>query len=105
MTFAMPALGFILASLLIGFAWLSPIHTYPWVTFSSELASFAAGVALLTLCLKQPIKIPRAQLWMFAIAIVPLLQWCFGLVFDFSIALLSTVYLLGFWFMVVMKII
>lgn len=102
MTFAMPALGFILASLLIGFAWLSPIHTYPWVTFSSELASFAAGVALLTLCLKQPIKIPRAQLWMFAIAIVPLLQWSFGLVFDFSIALLSSVYLLGFWFMVVM---
>lgn len=99
MTFAMPALGFILASLLIGFAWLSPIHTYPWVTFSSELASFAAGVALLTLCLKQPIKIPRAQLWMFAIAIVPLLQWCFGLISDFSVAFLSFSYLLMFWLM------
>jgi hypothetical protein len=36
------------------------------------------------------------------VVIVPLLQWSFGLVFDFSIALLSTVYLLGFWFMVVM---
>ncbi|MDH0718544.1 PglL family O-oligosaccharyltransferase [Acinetobacter junii] len=98
----MPFLCLILASLLLSFAWLSPFHTYPWVTFSSELATFGAGVALLTLCLKQPIKIPRAQLWMFAIAIVPLLQWSFGLVFDFSIALLSSVYLLGFWFMVVM---
>ncbi len=30
-----------------------------------------------------------------------MVQWAFGLVFDFSTALLSSLYLLGFWFMVV----
>ena len=103
--YPMPSLCLILASLLLGFAWLSPFHTYPWVTFSSELATFAAALALLTLFLNRNIQIPKLQLYILPVVIVPLLQWSFGLVFDFSIALLSTVYLLGFWFMVVMKII
>lgn len=98
----MPSLCLILASLLLSFAWLSPFHTYPWVTFSSELATFAAALALLTLFLNRNIQIPKLQLYILPVVIVPLLQWSFGLVFDFSIALLSTVYLLGFWFMVVM---
>ena len=98
----MPFVCLILASLLLGFAWLSPFHTYPWVTFSSELATFAAALALLTLFLNRNIQIPKLQLYILPVVIVPLLQWSFGLVFDFSIALLSTVYLLGFWFMVVM---
>ena len=98
----MPTVCLILASLLLGFAWLSPFHTYPWVTFSSELATFAAALALLTLFLNRNIQIPKLQLYILPVAFVPLLQWSFGLVFDFSIALLSTVYLLGFWFMVVM---
>ena len=33
--------------------------------------------------------------------LVPVVQWALGLVFDFSTALLSSLYLLGFWFMVV----
>ncbi|WP_280179650.1 PglL family O-oligosaccharyltransferase, partial [Acinetobacter nosocomialis] len=33
--------------------------------------------------------------------LIPVVQWAFGLVFDFSTALLSSLYLLGFWFMVV----
>jgi len=98
----MQALCFLLASVLLGFAWLSPFHTYPWVTFSSELATFAAALALLTLFLNRNIQIPKLQLYILPVVIVPILQWSFGLVFDFSIALLSTVYLLGFWFMVVM---
>mgnify|MGYP000393823390 FL=1 len=98
----MPFLCLILASLLLSFAWLSPFHTYPWVTFSSELATFAAALALLTLFLNRNIQIPKLQLYILPVVIVPLLQWSFGLVFDFSIALLSSVYLLGFWFMVVM---
>ena len=98
----MPSVCLILASLLLSFAWLSPFHTYPWVTFSSELATFAAALALLTLFLNRNIQIPKLQLYILPVAFVPLLQWSFGLVFDFSIALLSSVYLLGFWFMVVM---
>ena len=98
----MQALCFLLASVLLGFAWLSPFHTYPWVTFSSELATFAAALALLTLFLNRNIQIPKLQLYILPVVIVPLLQWSFGLEFDFSVALLSSVYLLGFWFMVVM---
>ncbi|AWA46873.1 O-antigen ligase family protein [Acinetobacter junii] len=98
----MQILCLLLAALLLSFAWLSPFHTYPWVTFSSELATFAAALALLTLFLNRNIQIPKLQLYILPVVIVPLLQWSFGLVFDFSIALLSTVYLLGFWFMVVM---
>ncbi len=98
----MPSLCLILASLLLSFAWLSPFHTYPWVTFSSELAAFGAGLALLAFFLNRNIQIPKLQLYILPVVIVPILQWSFGLVFDFSIALLSSVYLLGFWFMVVM---
>lgn len=98
----MAALGFIVASVLIGFAWLSPFHTYPWVTFSSELASFAAGLALWFVCLNQNLKIARAQLFVLPVIFIPLLQWIFGLIADFSVALLSTSYLFMFWLMIVL---
>ncbi|MEF9956746.1 MAG: Wzy polymerase domain-containing protein [Acinetobacter sp.] len=98
----MAALGFIVASVLIGFAWLSPFHTYPWVTFSSELASFAAGLALWFVCLNQNLKIARAQLFLLPVISIPILQWIFGLISDFSVALLSSSYLFMFWLMIVL---
>lgn len=98
----MPFLCLILASLLLSFAWLSPFHTYPWVTFSSELATFGAGLALLAFFLNRNIQIPKLQLYILPVAFIPLLQWSGGLVSDFSVALLSTAYLFGFWVMVVM---
>ncbi|WP_368571991.1 O-antigen ligase family protein [Acinetobacter junii] len=91
-----------LASLLLSFAWLSPFHTYPWVTFSSELATFGAGLALLAFFLNRNIQIPKLQLYILPVAFIPLLQWSSGLVSDFSVALLSTAYLFGFWVMVAM---
>lgn len=98
----MPFLCLILASLLLSFAWLSPFHTYPWVTFSSELATFGAALVLLALFLNRNIQIPKLQLYILPVAFIPLLQWSSGLVSDFSVALLTTVYLLGFWVMVAM---
>ena len=98
----MPSLYLILASLLLSFAWLSPFHTYPWVTFSSELATFGAALVLLALFLNRNIQIPKLQLYILPVAFIPLLQWSSGLVSDFSVALLTTVYLLGFWVMVAM---
>lgn len=98
----MPLLCLILASLLLSFAWLSPFHTYPWVTFSSELATFAAALTLFTLFLNRNIQIPKLQLYILPVSFIPLLQWSGGLVSDFSVALLSTAYLFGFWAMVVM---
>ena len=97
----MQFLCFLLASILFSFAWLSPIHTYPWVTFSSELASFGGGVALLALLFNKNVKIPRPQILMLGIAFIPLCQWAFGLITDFSTAFLSSAYLFVFWLMII----
>ncbi|KQD15907.1 hypothetical protein APC74_00860 [Acinetobacter baumannii] len=90
-----------LAAILLGFAWLSPFHYNPWVMFSSEMSTFAAGLSVLAALFYQNIKISRAQLLLLPFILIPVVQWAFGLVFDFSTALLSSLYLLGFWFMVV----
>lgn len=91
----------LVAALLISFAWLSPFHTYPWVTFSSELASFGAALVLLGVLLKQNIKIPKPQLLMLPLLLIPVFQWLFGLVPDFSVALLSFSYVFMFWLMMI----
>ncbi len=89
-----------LAAILLGFAWLSPFHYNPWVMFSSEISTFAAGLSVLAALFYQNIKIPRAQILLLPFTLIPIVQWGCGLVFDLSTALLSTFYLLGFWFMV-----
>ncbi|RZH07919.1 PglL family O-oligosaccharyltransferase [Acinetobacter pittii] len=89
-----------LAAILLGFAWLSPFHYSPWVMFSSEVSTFGAGLCVLVALIQQNIKIPRAQLLLLPFTLIPIAQWGFGLVFDLSTALLSSFYLLGFWFMV-----
>ncbi len=89
-----------LAAILLGFAWLSPFHYSPWVMFSSEVSTFGAGLCVLAALIQQNIKIPRAQLLLLPFIFIPIVQWGFDLVFDLSTALLSSFYLLGFWFMV-----
>ncbi|MBJ9722061.1 O-antigen ligase C-terminal domain-containing protein [Acinetobacter calcoaceticus] len=89
-----------LAAILLGFAWLSPFHYSPWVMFSSEVSTFGAGLCVLAALIQQNIKIPRAQLLLLPFTLIPIVQWGLGLVFDLSTALLSSFYLLGFWFMV-----
>lgn len=66
------------------------------------MLSFAALLTLLTVFLKQPLRLPRIQLLGLPIVFIPLLQWGFGLVIDLSAALLSTAYLLGFWYAVLL---
>ncbi|HDX5932441.1 Wzy polymerase domain-containing protein [Acinetobacter baumannii] len=89
-----------LAAILLGFAWLSPFHYNPWVMFSSEISTFAAGLSVLAALFYHHIKIPRAQILLLPFTLIPIVQWGCGLVFDLSTALLSTFYLLGFWFMI-----
>lgn len=95
----MQILCLIVASIFLIFGWLSPFHTYPWVTFSSELASFGAAFAVVTLFLTKEIKIPRPQILMLIIVLLSLLQFCFGLIIDFSVAFLTFAYLFTFWLM------
>ncbi|MEN8422177.1 pilin glycosylation ligase domain-containing protein [Acinetobacter junii] len=89
------------SGILLGFAWLIPPYSYPWSTFSSEFLSFIAGIILLIAMLFQDIKIPKIQLWMLFIVIVPVVQWFMGVIDDFSIAFLALIYLLGFWLMII----
>ncbi|KCZ00010.1 putative membrane protein [Acinetobacter baumannii 25691_8] len=42
-----------LAAILLGFAWLSPFHYNPWVMFSSEMSTFAAGLSVLAALLSK----------------------------------------------------
>lgn len=87
----------LLTAVLISLAWLSPDHSYPWLTFASEMLSFAAFLSLLALFLNRPLELPRVQLLALPVVFIPMIQWGFGLVVDFSSALLSSAYLLGFW--------
>lgn len=97
----MQYLLFLLAGILFSFAWLTPSYSYPWPTFSSEFTSFSAGIVLLIAMLFNDIKIPKIQLWMLLVVIIPIVQWLVGLIDDFSIAFLVVSYLLGFWLMIV----
>lgn len=97
----MQSLCLLLAALLFSFAWLSPFHTYPWVTFSSELASFGASLVLITIFLNKNIKIARPQILMLVLTFIPLVQCGFELITDFSVAFLSFSYLFMFWLMIV----
>lgn len=97
----MKAVLLILAALFLSFAWLSPFHTHPWLTFSSELSSFAAALCAFAALSGQYLRIARAQLLALPFVLIPLVQWACGLVFDFSAALISSLYLFGFWCMVV----
>lgn len=92
----------LVASFLFSFAVLSPSHTYPWVTFSSEFASFGACITLLAVFLNQNLKIARPQLWILVVVFIPIVQWAVGLVADLSVAFLSTSYLFIFWLMIVL---
>ena len=97
----MRAFFLLLASILISLAWLSPYHAFPWLTFSSEMLSFAALLSLLAGLCDQNFKVPKIQCLALPLTLIPLLQWICGDMIDFSSALLSSFYLLGFWFVAV----
>lgn len=84
------------AGILLALAWLSPYHYMPWLTFSSEMFSYASLFCLLAYYWNTALKIPQIQWLWFAIALIPLGQWCFGIELYFNKALLSFFYLMGF---------
>ncbi|ENX50430.1 hypothetical protein F943_00295 [Acinetobacter ursingii NIPH 706] len=93
----MRAFFLLLASILISLAWLSPDHAFPWLTFSSEMLSFAAVLSLLAGLYDQNLRVPKIQWMALASTLIPLIQWMCGLILDFSSALLFSSYLLAFW--------
>ncbi|MDU4392414.1 MAG: Wzy polymerase domain-containing protein [Acinetobacter ursingii] len=97
----MRAFFLLLASILISLAWLSPDHAFPWLTFSSEMLSFATVLSLMAGLSDQNFRVSKIQWLALPITIIPLLQWMCGLVLDFSSALLFSFYLLAFWLVTV----
>ena len=92
----MQRLLLLMASALLILAWLSPDHYTPWLTFSSELLTFASAMCLLGLYLDKNLLIPKMQWFWGVVCLIPLVQWCFGLEFYFGKALLASLYLFAF---------
>lgn len=97
----MKALMLILSLILLCIAYLLPIHFKPWPLFYSEVLTFASAFALLSVFLKQPFHIPKAQIWGLIIVPIPMIQWACGQVLDFGNALLCSAYLLAFILMII----
>lgn len=87
----------LIAAILISFAWLSPVHYRPWVTYTGELYAFFALFAIVAICLKEKIKIPAISLPLLLLAYVPLVQVLAGQLFFFSIALMGFIFVFSFW--------
>ena len=91
----------LLASVFISLAWLLPIHYRPWVTYTGELYAFLSLFALAAIYLKQKIQIPVLSLPVLLLALIPLLQYFCGEVFFLDKAVLSTIFVFGFWLCIV----
>ena len=92
----------LLASIFISLAWLLPIHYRPWVTYTGELYAFLSLFALAAIYLKEKIQIPVMSLPVLLIALIPLLQYFCGEVFFFDKAVLSAIFVFGFWLCMVL---
>lgn len=97
----MKAIPYILSAILLLFAWLLPIHKMPWTTFGSEVLTFLSALVLLSVFINKDIKIPKPQLFVLPVLVIPLIQWGFGEILYFSNALLCVAYIAMFWLMVV----
>lgn len=87
----------LLACVFIALGWLLPIHYRPWVTYTGELFAFLSLFTLLAIYLKQQLKIPVISLGLVVLAIIPLIQYVLGSLYFFDKALLSSLFVLGFW--------
>ena len=93
----MKNLLFACAALCMFLAWMLPIHYRPWATYTGELYAFFALFALAAVFLKEKIQLPKIALPLVGVALIPLIQFAFGQVYYFSIALLGFLYVFAFW--------
>ncbi|WP_136663126.1 PglL family O-oligosaccharyltransferase [Pseudomonas leptonychotis] len=83
-------------------SWVLPNHYYPWSSAYQEFASFlAVAILVLGAISNCYMKVPASFLFFVFVAFVPLVQFAFGRIYFFSSALLSFLYLIGFFFALV----
>jgi hypothetical protein len=88
----------LMALVCIGLAWLVPNHYQPWLSFYNESCS-ALGLLLLVLALGRrwgAMRTPVVAWVVMAVALVPWLQWAFGLLAFSGDAWVSSLYVAGF---------
>lgn len=81
--------------------WLVAEHFAPWQAFHSELvAFFALGILILALFKASNLKfnLPKSTVIIFFLIGIQWIQWIFGLTFYLGDAILTTLYLVGFYF-------
>lgn len=91
------------STILLIISWILPNHYFPWVSAYHDFSAFAAGLlftgALLCNRSAITIKSPRIILFYFALSFIPALQYITGIIYLSGDALISCVYLLGFFAM------
>lgn len=84
---------------LLSLAFLWPIHLAPWPSFVQE---YLAGIGLLVAATgvlvfsSQNLRLNKTILIIFTMALLPIVQWAFGLIVDFGGAFVVFIYLMGF---------
>ena len=79
-------------------AWLAYDHYRPWVNFHSEMLAFIGLLGLAVGVLRRPgaaLAVPRASVWIAALALLPWLQFAVGISLFAGDALLVSLYLCG----------
>lgn len=79
-------------------SWLLPNHYVPWLASHSEFMAFLAALFLLLFYIinYKDAKIPFIFLGFCLLAIVPIIQYLFGLIYFFGDAFISSVYICSF---------
>lgn len=82
---------------LLSASWLAPNHETPWLSFHLEVLAALAGLVLVLLALIDRNltgrHISSGSIWLFAIAVIPILQWGLGRIEYRGDALLASAYL------------
>lgn len=88
-----------LAGLLCLLGWLAPNHYLPWPSFHSEWPMAAGGVLLAAWALPRrrdvALQVPWLAVLALATALIPWLQWQWGIVYFVGDAWVSSLYLVG----------
>ncbi len=84
--------------LLLGLSWLATEHFAPWLSFHSEVLSFAAVFFLVSAQLVGPDKktvLPTISIALLLVALIPPVQWIAGISFFAGDAVMCSLYLTG----------
>ncbi|WP_168383691.1 PglL family O-oligosaccharyltransferase [Acinetobacter indicus] len=94
----MSKLLILLIVILLGFAWLTPNHIFPWVTSHSEFSIFFALLLLFAYTVKnnRAIYLYKKNTIFLLISFIPIIQAFFDKVFFWGDAYISSLYIFGF---------